>query len=412
MTEASSNSVQEFEGEVSFQPGTPGFYANPHVLYRALRERDPVHAVPGSSSWLVTRYEDVAHVLKDARFGKRMDHSGPPPEIEADIRPAVELLNRFMLFRDPPDHTRLRGLVSKAFTPRMIELLVPRIQAITDELLEEIATREEAELVADFAFPLPVIVIAEMLGVPAGDRQKFKDWSNLVACLIDFNASRSLFVEGSQVVQELTEYLRGIVAERRRSPQNDLISALIRAEENEQKLTEEELIASCVLLLVAGHETTVNLIANGVYTLLTHPEQHALLLEKPELIPGAVEEILRYESPVQMTSRLAQTDVIIGSRTITRGQEVLVSLGAANRDPAVFAEPDRFDITRQPNPHLAFAAGIHYCLGAALARMEGQVAIGSLLRRFPNLALAEPEVTWKESVVFRSLQSLKVRLIP
>ncbi|GIP35053.1 cytochrome P450 [Paenibacillus sp. J2TS4] len=410
MNEASRRSAEEEEEEVIFQPNTPEFFANPHLQYRALRLREPVYAVPDSNSWLVTRYDNVVHILKDGRFGKRLDSSGKPKEIEEDIKPAVELLDLFMLFRDPPDHTRLRGLVSKAFTPRMIDTLVPRIQAVTNELLEELAEREEAELVAQFAFPLPVIVIAEMLGVPAQDRQKFKDWSNLLARLIDYQAPRKLFVEGSQVVLEITEYLKSIIAERRLNPQNDLISGLIRAEENDQKLTENELIASCVLLLVAGHETTVNLIANGVYTLLTHPEQLRLLQDRRELLSGAIEEVLRYESPIQMTSRLALTDVTIGGRTISRGQEVLPVIGAANRDPEIFADPDRFDITRQPNLHLAFAAGIHYCLGAALARAEGQVAIGSLLRKFPRLTLADQEIVWREMVVFRSLSQLKVSL--
>lgn len=410
MTEASQKPAEEFEGEIRFQPNTPEFFTNPHGLYRALREQDPVHAVPDSNSWLFTRYDDVSLILKDARFVKKLDRSEAPPQIEEDIKPAVELLDLFMLFRDPPDHTRLRGLVSKAFTPRMIDNLIPRIQGVAHDLLEDIAGREEAELVADYAFPLPVIVIAEMLGVPHQDRQKFKDWSNVLARLIDYTSTRELLVEGSRVALEITEYLQGIIAKRRLHPQNDLISSLIRAEEDGHKLTEEELIASCVLLLVAGHETTVNLIANGVHVLLTHPDQLRLLQEQPELLPGAIEEILRYESPVQMTSRLANTDIAIGGRTILRGQEVLTSLGGANRDPAIFEEPDRFDITRKTNPHLAFASGIHYCLGAALARAEGQVAISSLLRKFPRLALSDQELVWREMVVFRSLQSLKVTL--
>ncbi|WP_010278261.1 cytochrome P450 [Paenibacillus senegalensis] len=410
MTNASQQPDQDPTKELLFQPNDPAFFEDPHAVYRALRQQDPVHAVPNTNSWLLTRYEDVSFVLKDARFVKKIKRQDTPPPVEEDIRPAVELLNLFMLFRDPPDHTRLRSLVSKAFTPRMIDHLVPRIQSIAKDLLDDMEGHKHIELIAGYAFPLPVIVIAEMLGVPRQDRQKFKDWSNILARLIDYTSTRELLVEGSKVALEITEYLEAIIARRRKQPQDDLISTLIRAEEDGQKLTQEEIIASCVLLLVAGHETTVNLIANGVHLLLTHPDQLALLKQKPELLPGAVEEILRFESPVQMTSRLCSEDLTIGGKTLLRGQEVLTSLGGANRDPEIFEQPERFDIARKRNPHLAFAAGIHYCLGAALARAEGQVAIHALLQRFPGLSLTDAKPEWHPLVVFRSLQSLNVRL--
>ena len=392
----------------------PAFKADPYPTYARLRSSAPVYraALPdGRGVWLITRYEDVLAVLKDQRFVK--DWRGAlTPEQLAQVPPIPEVmkpLSQNMLDTDPPDHERLRALVSKAFTPRLIERLRPRVQAISDGLLDAVQDRGEMDLIDDYAFPLPITVIAELLGVPAEDRNNFREWSDAA---VSGNASQE-YMEEILIphMQDFTDYLRALFEEKRANPGDDLVSALVRAEEAGDRLSEDELLGMVFLLLVAGHETTVNLIGNGVLALLQHPDQLRKLKEDPSLIKPAVEELLRYDGPVETsTERFAREDVEIGGQVIPRGEMVLVVLAAADHDPEHFSDPDELDITRTDNRHLAFGKGIHHCLGAPLARMEGQIAISTLLRRMPNLRLeGSPEsLSWRPGMILRGLRGLPV----
>jgi cytochrome P450 len=316
-----------------------------------------------------------------------------------------------MLDRDPPDHTRLRGLVSKAFTPRVVEGLRPRIQQIVDELLAGVAGRGSMDLIEEFAYPIPVAVICEMLGVPVEDHERFKDWSLDIARGLDLIWLGPDSEVGRRSVaarQSLAEYFRGLIAQRRAAPRADMLSGLIAAEEAGDKLNETELLATCILLLIAGHETTVNLIGNGTLALLRHRDQLRRLQQDPTLIGSAIEELLRYDGPVQRTARIPSEDVTIGGRTIARGEMVMPFIGAADRDPVQFPEPDRLDIGRADNRHIAFGWGIHFCLGAPLARIEGQIAINTLIKKWPKLALATDRPEYRQSLTLRGLKALPV----
>jgi cytochrome P450 len=389
--------------ESLFDPFAPDVLADPYPLYRRLREQDPVHRSP-LGFWVVTRYADVELVLRDPRFGRG--------GFEALLDSQQGRLPPSMLFRDPPDHTRLRALVSRAFTPRVVEAMRPHIQAIVDRLLDRVAGARAMDVIADLAYPLPVTVICEMLGVPTEDHERIRQWSADVARSLDAIgpwAAPEVAERGRTSRRALAEYFRGLVAERRRQPQPDLLSSLIAAEERGDRLTEGELLSTCILLFVAGHETTVNLIGNGLLALLRHPDQLALLRGDPTVVPGAVEELLRYDSPVQRTARTTSEDVELGGRVIDKGSMVVAVVGAANRDPARFPEPDRLDVRRADTHHVSFGFGIHYCLGAPLARVEGQVAFATLLRRMPDLALDTDAPEWRESSVLRGLKALPVR---
>ena len=389
--------------EPRFNPFDPAVMADPYPYYRRMRERDPVHWNDTLRIWFLTGHADVAGLLRDDRFSAdrtRSERFRPPP-------PHRRRPGRSMLVLDPPDHTRLRNLVNKAFTPRTVERLRPRVEAITDEILGRLQHADGFDLVANFAYPLPVIVIAEMLGVPATDRAAFQEWSAVLVRGLDPLVSEEEQERVFDARDALLEYLRGVLAERRREPQDDMLTRLIAAEENGDILSEGELLAMCNLLLVAGHETTVNLIGNGALALLENPGQLERLRRDPDLIKTGVDELLRYTSPAQWTGRVAACEVEIGGRTIRPTQTVIGILGAANRDPEVFPDPDRLDLGRQPNPHLAFGRGIHFCLGAPLAHLETEVAMPMLLERFPRLRLAgDPELrpTW----VLRGLRRLPV----
>jgi cytochrome P450 len=390
------------------------FKADPYPTYSELRSTAPVHRTTlpdGRGVWLVTRYEDVLAIFKDERFVKDWRKVMTPEQL-AQIPPIPEVmkpLSQNMLDTDPPDHERLRALVSKAFTPRLIERLRPRVQAISDSLLDAVEDRGEMDLIDDYAFPLPITVIAELLGVPSEDRNEFREWSDAA---VSGNATKE-YLEEVLIphMQAFTDYLHALFKEKRKHPREDLISALVRAEEAGERLNEDELLGMVFLLLVAGHETTVNLIGNGVLALLRHPEQLEKLRNDPSLIKPAIEELLRYDGPVETsTERFAREDVAIGGKVIPKGEMVLVVIAAADRDPERFHDPDVLDITRADNKHLAFGKGIHHCLGAPLARMEGQIAIGTLLRRMPNLRLKVlPEaLAWRSGMVLRGLRSLPV----
>jgi len=393
--------------DVQFNPMDPAFVEDPYPTYHVLRREDPVHHSP-LGFWVLTRYADVIASLRDPRLIKEPIAAFVAARFGMAVPPGLGLS---MLDRDPPDHTRLRGLVSKAFTPKALESLRPRIQQIVDGLLDQIERRGEMDLIEEFAYPLPVIVICEMLGVPVKDHERFKHWGLDIARGLDAIMLPPDSEVGKRSVsgrRALAEYFRALIAERRAAPRDDMLSALIAAEEAGDKLSEEELLASCILLLVAGHETTVNLIGNGTLALLKHPEQLRRLRENPGLIGSAVEELLRYDGPVQRTARIPSEDLVIGGKTIPKGEMVMPFLGAANRDPAQFPDPDRLDITRTDNRHIAFGMGIHFCLGAPLARMEGQIAISTLLRRLPKLALASQRPEHRQSLTLRGLVSLPV----
>ena len=389
---------------IQFNPLLPEVIEDPYPLYHRLRADDPVHQSP-AGMWVISRYDDVSGLLRDPRFGRR----GFEAIISA--RFGGPGLGRSMLLQDPPDHTRLRGLVNKAFAPRVIEGLRGQIQQMVDGLLDAVAGRGEMELIADLAYPLPVSVICEMVGVPAADRDMFRQWSCDIARSFDaiLLPDPEVIARANAAGDAISAYFHDLVAERRRAPRADLLSALIAVEEAGDRLSTEELFATAVLLFIAGHETTANLIGNGVLALLRHPAELQRLRADPALIDSAVEELLRYDSPVQRVSRITNEDVVIGGRPIPIGSLVLALLGSANRDPVHFAEPDRLDVTRQDNRHLAFGWGIHFCLGAPLARLEGQIAIGTLLRRLPNLTLATEQVEWRQTFTLRGLTALPLR---
>jgi cytochrome P450 len=391
------------------------FLADPYRKYRMLHDMDPVLYLPGLfglGAWAVTSHAACSSVLRGKQFGKEGQKVVAPEKLSVfplERGEAWELRRSNMLFRDPPDHTRLRSLVSQAFTPRIVERLRPSITAITEHLLDAVAGQGRMDLVRDFAFPLPVIVIAELLGVPPEHRDQFKAWSTDLTLGLSPGATAEDLDKVLKVIGAMNTYFAGVVEERRRAPRADLISELVRAQEAGDKLSDAELLTTCRLLLTAGHETTVNLIGNGALALLRHPEERAALAADPSLLPNAVEELLRYDSPVQMTTRFAMEDAPLGDKTAKRGDMVVVLVGGANRDPQHFPDPDRLDLRRaNAHSHLSFGGGIHYCLGAPLARLEGEIAIGALLRRFPKLALGSEELVWRLNPVLRGLQALPV----
>jgi cytochrome P450 len=392
----------------AFNPMDPDFLADPYPTYHRLRDEDPVHHSP-LDFWVLTRYDDVATVLRDPRFIKEPLVSMVAARFGVSVPPGVGLS---MLDRDPPDHTRLRSLVSKAFTPRVVEGLRPRIQKMVDDLITRAEAVGTMDLIEEFAYPIPVNVICEMLGVPVGDHERFKGWSLDIARGLDsvwLPPESEIPKRSGAARHAIGDYMRGLIAERRASPRGDLLSALITAEEAGDKLSEDELISTCILLLIAGHETTVNLIGNGTLALLRHPEELRRLRETPGLITSAVEEVLRYDGPVQRTARITSTEVTIGGRTIPKGEMVMPFIGAADRDPSQFPDPDRLDLGRTNNRHIAFGWGIHFCLGAPLARVEGQIAIDTLIRRLPRLALVDAEPEYRQSLTLRGLKALPVR---
>jgi pimeloyl-[acyl-carrier protein] synthase len=393
--------------EIQFNPMDPEFVADPYPTYHRLRAEDPVHHSP-LGFWVLTRYADVIAMLRDPRLVKEPIAAFVAARFGMTVPPGLGLS---MLDRDPPDHTRLRGLVSKAFTPKALESLRPHIQQIVDGLLAQVESRGEMDLIEEFAYPLPVRVICEMLGVPVADHERFKHWGLDIARGLD----AIMLPPDSEVAKRsmagrhaLSDYFRELIARRRAAPQEDMLSALIAAEEAGDKLNNDELLATCILLLVAGHETTVNLIGNGTLALLRHPDQLRRLREQPGLIGSAVEELLRYDGPVQRTARIPSEDVTIGGQVIPKGEMVMPFLGAADRDPTQFPDPDRLDIGRADNRHIAFGMGIHFCLGAPLARMEGQIAINTLVQRMPKLALATDKPEFRQSLTLRGLRTLPV----
>jgi len=387
-------------------PGNSEYIDNPYPYYRRLRAVAPVHRTP-VGSWRVALYDHVNDLLRDPRVGMRLRDGGMPEMYRGGEE--AERPRRFMLLLDPPDHTRIRKLVSKAFTPRAVQAMRPRIQQIVDDLLSRVDG--EIDVIDDLAFPLPTFVICEMLGVPADDRNTFKTWTAdatyalLPAVLSSPEKQQRALAAGMHLVAYFSE----LIADRRNHLGDDLMSAMIRAEEEGDRLSMEELLSNAIGLLIAGFETTMGLIGNGVRALLTHRDQLSILQARPQLIESAVEECLRFDSPIQATRRITHAPIDIGGHTIPEGEAVTALTGSANRDPARFPDPDRFDITREDNPHLSFGFGPHICLGAHLARLESQVAIGTLVQRFPELELASEKIEWGRSL-FRVLAHLPVAL--
>lgn len=391
---------------------------DPYTYFGRLREVDPVHWNPLWQGWIVTPYRLVTQVLLDTQHfsSDRMAYleSHASPEKKRALETYLQMLSRWLVFIDPPDHTRLRLLFQKAsFTPKQLASWRPRIQAIVDWLLDRIEPGKPVDFVLSFAFPLPVLVISEILGFPPEDRERVREWT-LNVSLPFFLAlgltSQEKWRRAEQAAKEFGQYARDLIRDRKRNPRDDLLTAMVQAEHRGDFLNEDEVVANTVLLMIAGHETTSNLLANGLLAFLRHPEQVDLLRRDPNLIGPAVEECLRYDPPVKATVRWAREDLELEGRPIRTGQKVLVVLASANRDPEQFPEPDRFDITRgvTPQQHTAFAVGIHYCLGAPLARQEAEIAFTTLFRRFRHFSLATDRLEWKPVVIARALKELPV----
>jgi cytochrome P450 len=394
------DSEVDVHGILGFDPFAPAFHADPYAHYRELRAGGPLQRTPGGL-WLSPSFEVCARIFRDPRFGHGEDRIGATQRQPRGVRS--------FLILDPPEHTRLRRLVSRAFTARLIERLRPRVAAIVDGLLAGV--HGDVDLISALAHPLPVIVISEMLGVPAEDQDRFKGWSDLLARGLDpdFVVPPDDLGRRDKARAEFGEYFRDLAARRRSAPGEDLLSGLVAIEE----LSEDDLVATCILLLVAGHETTVNLIANGTLALLRSPDQLAWFREHPSSAPSVVEELLRYDPPVQLSARVALEDAEVAGQRIRAGEIVMLLLGAANRDPEVFADPERLDVSRfvtETPRHLAFGQGIHFCLGAPLARMEGQIALTELVRR--ELSLAPGPLRYKDNLILRGLESLPVLVSP
>ncbi|MFD5714468.1 cytochrome P450 [Streptomyces pharetrae] len=398
----------------AFDPWDPAFLADPYPAYAELRARGRVHHYEPTNQWLVPHHADVSALLRDRRLGRTYRHrfthedfgrTPPPPEHE----PFHTLNDHGMLDLEPPDHTRIRRLVSKAFTPRTVERLGPYVEALAGELVDGLVRRGGGDLLAEVAEPLPVAVIAEMLGVPESDRAPLRPWSADICGMYELNPSEETAAKAVRASVEFSDYLRDLIAARRKEPGDDLISGLIAAHDEGDRLTEQEMISTCVLLLNAGHEATVNATVNGWWALFRNPDQLAALRADHSLVPSAVEELMRYDTPLQLFERWVLDEIEIDGTTIPRGAELALLFGSANHDPAVFTDPGRLDLTRAENPHISFSAGIHYCIGAPLARLELAASMRALLERAPTLTLAT-EPHRKPNFVIRGLEGLTVEI--
>jgi cytochrome P450 len=394
----------------------PANVQDPFPVFRWLRDHDPVHWSRSLNAWVATRYADVYEIFNQPlkfssdRFRKIDDKYASR---RAAVQAVGEVLGDWLVFRDPPDHTRLRSLLQKSFTPTQLLNSRERIQATIDALLDLVAERGEMDFIHAVAFPLPATVIAILLGAPTADLEAIKDWSDRLAAYLGGAVDgRDNFSEAHAGVAQLVDYFRALLRERERAPRDDLMSLMLGAEHEGERLSRDEVVANCVLLLFAGHETTTNLLGNGLFHLLRHPEQTRLLTQNPALVPTAVEEFLRFDGPVPATIKVATEDVEWHARRICRGDMILPFMSSANRDPRQFADPDALDVRRTPNRNVAFAYGIHFCLGAPLARLEGQLTFETILRRLPGLALQSVTPRWKPQIFLRGLESLPVTWRP
>jgi cytochrome P450 len=419
-----SDSVREsreralLSGELLFDPFDPRFRDDPASLYAELRRDNPVHRSP-LGFWVFARHADCLAILRDRRSSndaRNIDEEavGAPLGASGPKDPSASVFDELapFLFKDPPDHTRLRGLVQKAFTPRVVESLRDRITELAESLVDEALEKGEVDLVADWSYALPVRIIAEMLGVPVADLETFKDWSAALARGLDpdFLLPPEDLQRRFDARIEFIKYFGQLVADRKDHLGNDLLSKLIQAEDNGITLSQAELIVTCILLLVAGHETTVNLLSGGVLELMRHPDQLERMRDDPSVLRTGMEEITRYVTPVQLTGRTALDDIECGGETIKKGEFMMVLFGSANRDPEVFKDPESFDVGRQENPHIGFGFGIHHCLGASLARLEGQIAIPTLLRKVKSIELTNERLEYRDNIILRGLNALPVRL--
>jgi cytochrome P450 len=395
-----------------FDPSSPEFVAYPYEAYARLREESPVTWHPPTRQWLIARHADVSALLRDRRLGRTYLHVGSHADFghepdPAHLGPFWHLQRSGMLDMEPPDHTRVRRLVAKAFGPRRVEALRPAIRRIAGGLADDLLAAGGGDLLKQYAEPLPVTVIAELLGVPETDRPRLRPWSADICGMFELNPTREAADRAVRASEEFSAYLRGLAAARRADPQNDLISALVHVVDEGDTLTEDELVGTCALLLNAGHEATVNVTGNGWWALLRHPDQLALLRDDPGVLPRAVEELMRFDTPLQMFERWVLEDITVGGVDIPRGAELALLFGSANHDPTVFADPARLDVTRVDNPHVSFGAGIHFCLGAPLARIELVESFGILLSRGPRPSLDE-EPRFRPGYIVRGLESLQV----
>ncbi|MGV9242511.1 cytochrome P450 [Streptomyces sp. NPDC003710] len=400
--------------DLAFDPWDPAFVADPYPAYAELRALGRVLHYEPTDQWLVPHHADVSALLRDRRLGRTYQHrfthedfgrTAPPPEHE----PFHTLNDHGMLDLEPPDHTRIRRLVSKAFTPRTVEQLVPYVRELAGELVSRLVEAGGGDLLRDVAEPLPVAVIAEMLGIPEGDRAQLRPWSADICGMYELNPSPETARKAVRASVEFSSYLRELIARRRKEPGEDLISGLIAAHDEGDRLTEQEMISTCVLLLNAGHEATVNATVNGWWALFRHPDQLAALRADHSLVPSAVEELMRYDTPLQLFERWVLDDIEIDGTTVPRGAEIAMLFGSANHDPAVFTAPEKLDLTRRENPHISFSAGIHYCIGAPLARIELAASMTALLQKAPTLRLAA-EPRRKPNFVIRGLEGLSVEI--
>lgn len=397
---------------------SPEAVADPYTFFAGLRETDPVWWSPRYRSWLITRYDDNAAALKDLRFSSdritpSINRERRKERPDLDLVQTFELLNGWLVFRDPPEHTRLRRLVHKAFSPRIIASMRSEIARVTNELLDDAEAAagpdRQLDLLQSVAYPLPAIIIAGMLGVPSADREQFKNWSDDISALVFGGLDDENRHERARAgMAELVRYITDLVASVRKNPGDNLATALVRAKDVDVALSEEEVVATCVNLLFGGHETTTNLIGNGLLALLRHPEQRSKLVAEPELITIAIEELLRFDGPAKAVARIASEDIIMRGCQISAGDRVFLLPAAGNRDPAIFERPDELDISRKDNPHLGFGMGIHYCLGSSLARLEASIAIPQVLNRFPQLQLASDDLSWNPVILTRGLTALPV----
>lgn len=391
----------------------PGVLANPYPLYYRLRTEDPVHWDSYLHAWVVTRYKDVVTVLQDFSAART-----PTPEQLGDLglselAPIAKVMVRQMLFRDAPAHTRLRSLAAAAFSPSKVEALRHHIQEITDNLIDAVLPKGRMDVIADLADLLPATVTAELMGVPVEDRSQLKGWSkDFSEMLGNFQHNPGRTAVMLDTVEQMTDYFRRRMRAKACPSQQGVVHALMNAEVDGDRLTEEEVIANSIITLVGGLETTTNLIGNGLVSLLQNPRELELLRANPSLYPSTIEELLRFESPIQYTARLAPADVNLGGKSIRSHQAVIAVVGAANHDPERFHDPDRLDITRQDNRHLAFGWAAHFCFGAPLARLEGQIALSTILRRLGNLALDPTALVWRTNMGYRGLEALPVTFDP
>jgi hypothetical protein len=396
---------------------TPEGRADPYPRYRALREQVPIHASGFGPVWFLTRYEDSRQMLRDHRFGKPDPDAPPPPEGENPLfgarrrrRPADSVVNRSLINLNPPDHTRLRGLVSRGFTPKRVEAMEPAVAAMTASVLDDLASAGGGDVLDLLGFPLPARVIGELVGVPPADRDRFRSLVRTAATALEPGTADDELERAAESMGEMEEYFRALIARRRDEPADDLVSLLIAARDDEDRLTEDEMVITLILISAAGFETTTNLIGNGLLSLLRHPGELARLRADRSLVPAAVEEMLRFESPVQVDARQELEDADVGGVPIPAGSWAITFLGAANRDPAVFDDPESFRVVERDTPVLSFASGIHYCLGASLARLEGRIVFEQLLDRFEVIEWLDDEPAWRNTLILRGLTELNVRM--